>query len=158
MNIGIFACVMVWRQRRLFDPDIYSRHVYFLAKIVSPVIQGGGEERRRARPRSREFQRNSSVASPTKSRKYKRFSGLTQVLLPGLLYPGGVIVMEVFQLRTNLIFQAGADGARWIFYRHRRPWNFLPPRKIHRWFRSGWSDNAQYRSGAVERFEIFSLL
>lgn len=40
-------------------------------------------------------------------------------LILGLLYPTGVIVMEVFQLRTNLIFQAGADGALWIFYRHR---------------------------------------
>lgn len=32
-------------------------------------------------------------------------------LILGLLYPTGVIVMEVFQLQTNLIFQAGADGA-----------------------------------------------
>lgn len=30
-------------------------------------------------------------------------------LILGLLYPTGVIVMEVFQLRTNLIFQAGAE-------------------------------------------------
>lgn len=83
---------------------IYSRHVYFIAKIVSSAYKRGREGGRFGL----EFN-GCRVARNLEN--INAFPWPYTSLILGLLYPTGVIVMEVFQLRTNLIFQAGADGA-----------------------------------------------
>lgn len=113
MIIWIIICTRTRRKKRLLSSEhkyIYSRHVYFIAKIVSSVYKRGRE----GRGERLEFN-GCRVARNLEN--INAFPWPYTSLIPGLLYPTGVIVMEVFQLGANLIFQAGADGALWIFYR-----------------------------------------